>query len=289
MSPPSPFLLPHLIPASAGIGFRRVHEGWLRTGVPDVGWLEVHSENYFCAGGPALDALCAIREHYPLSLHGVGLSLGGTDPLDTAHLTSLRRLISTVRPGLVSEHLSWGSVGGLHTNDLLPMPYTEEALSHFVDRVRQIQDLLGRTILVENVSSYLRFAASSIPEPEFLTAVATLSDCRLLLDVNNVYVNARNHGEDAAAYLDSIPGSLVAEIHLAGHSVNRYGNREVLIDTHGDVVCDAVWALYERLVRRIGPRPTLIEWDTDIPPLAVLLTEAEHAQAIMENARARAA
>jgi len=289
MNPLPTILLPHLIPASAGIGFRRAHEGWLRSGVPDVGWLEVHSENYFCAGGPALDALCAIREHYPLSLHGVGLSLGGTDPLDADHLTSLRKLISTVRPGLVSEHLSWGSVGGLHTNDLLPMPYTDEALTHFVDRVRQVQDRLGRRILIENVSSYLRFSASSIPEPEFLTEVAKQSDCRLLLDVNNVYVNACNHSEDAAAYLDSIPGSLVEEIHLAGHSVSRYGDREVLIDTHSDVVCDAVWALYERLVQRIGPRPTLIEWDTDIPPLAVLLSEADHARAIMEATRARAA
>jgi len=285
----SPLPPPQLIPASAGIGFRRAHEGEFLRSTPAVRWLEVHSENYLCAGGGALSALSAVRERYPLSLHGVGLSLGGTDPLDAEHLRGLRDLIHTVRPGLVSEHLSWGAVNGRHTNDLLPLPYTEEALAHFVARVREVQDRLGRRILIENISSYVRFTASRIPEAEFLEAVARLSDCRLLFDVNNIYVNARNHGEDPFACVDGIPGELIEEIHLAGYSINRYQEREILIDTHGAAVCDDVWRLYERLVERIGPRPTLIEWDTDVPPLPVLLAEARKADAILEAGRARAA
>lgn len=280
---------PASIPASAGIGFRRAHQSEFLHGAPAVDWVEVHSEDYFAAGGPALQTLCAIRERYPVSLHGVGLSLGSADRLNLEHLASLATLIDRVQPALVSEHLSWGAVDGRHSHDLLPLPYTEEAVDLFAARVAEAQDRLGRELLIENVSSYLRFTESSIPEPEFLVEVARRSGCRLLLDVNNVYVNASNHGEDAGAYLDAIPGQLIAEIHLAGHSVDRYGSRDILIDTHGDRVCEAVWTLYRRLVARVGGRPTLIEWDTDVPPLAVLLAEARRADRILESLRARAA
>jgi hypothetical protein len=280
---------PGPIPARAGIGLRAEHYDAVLENLPPVGWLEVHSENYFGAGGKPLDYLERIRAHYPLSLHGVGLSIGSTDPFDYRHLAKLKRLIRRFEPALVSEHLSWSSVGGRYLNDLLPLPYTKEALYHLVARVARVQDILGRPILIENPSSYLQYAESAIPEWEFLTALAERTGCGVLLDVNNVYVSACNHGFDAGAYLRAIPRHIVREIHLAGFTVNRFDDGELLIDTHNRPVWPAVWALYRQAVQRFGQIPTLIEWDTDLPELAVLVNEARRANAILEERHAQAA
>jgi uncharacterized protein len=266
------------LPTAAGIGLRVPHVAEIDALRPRVAWLEVHSENYYADGGPALAALDRIRRDYPLSLHGVGMSLGSTDPLDGVHLAKLKRLIARTEPALVSEHLCWSGVGGRHFNDLLPLPYTEEALAHVCARVSEVQDALGRALAVENVSSYLAFADATIPEWEFVAAVTRRTGCRLLVDVNNIYVNAINHGFDADAYLAAMPADAIAEIHLAGFEARG----DLLIDTHGAPVASAVWALYGRALDRFGPRPTLIEWDTDIPPLPVLLREAATAQAMLE-------
>jgi uncharacterized protein (UPF0276 family) len=273
----------------AGIGLRATHHQDIVARPPDVGWFEAHSENYFARGGLLPGVLGKVRERYPLSLHGVGLSIGSTDPLDRTHLGEIARLVHDFEPLLVSEHLSWGSVGGRFTNDLLPMPYTEEALRHMSERVRQIQDFLGRQILIENVSSYLRFACSDITEWDFLTALAHDSGCGLLLDVNNVFVNAKNHGFDALTFLTAIPRNAVQEMHLAGHSIRVIEGREVRIDTHDAPVCDEVWALYAAAVERFAPVPTLIEWDSNIPALDVLAAEAHKADRMTEAHRARAA
>jgi uncharacterized protein (UPF0276 family) len=280
---------PSSIPARAGIGLRAEHYDAVLETRPPVGWLEVHSENYFGAGGKPLDYLERIRAHYPLSLHGVGLSIGSTDPLDRRHLANLRQLIQRFEPALVSEHLSWSSVGGRYFNDLLPLPYTEEALDHLVTQVSQVQDALGRPILIENPSSYLQYVESAIPEWEFLVELAARAGCGVLLDVNNVYVSARNHGFDAGAYLRAIPRPVVHEIHLAGFTVNRFDDGELLIDTHNRPVWPAVWTLYRQAVDRFGRIPTLIEWDTDLPELEVLVDEARRADTILEERHARAA
>ena len=250
---------------------------------PQIGWLEVHSENYFGAGGPPLAYLERLRQDYPLSLHGVGLSLGSTDPVNRQHLDAIKRLVDAFEPGLVSEHLCWSSIGGIYLNDLLPLPYTEEALAHVVERVATTQEFLKRQILIENVSSYLRYHASTIPEWEFLVEVATRAGCGILLDINNVYVSATNHEFDANEYLAAIPENLVGEIHLAGFAVNRYQEGTILIDNHGARVAEPVWDLYAQTVVRIGQVPTLIEWDSDIPTLDVLLSEANRAQRILEG------
>jgi uncharacterized protein len=272
-----------------GIGLRAIHHSEIVARGPAVGWLEAHSENYFARGGALPRVLGAIRERYPLSLHGVGLSIGSTDPLDRAHLAEIGRLVRDFEPMLVSEHLCWGSVDGRFTNDLLPLPYTEEALHHMTDRVRQVQDFLGRQILIENVSSYLQFAGSNIAEWDFLAALARDAGCGLLLDVNNVYVSAMNHGFDPLTYLNRVPPNAVHEIHLAGHSVRRVGGRDVLIDTHDGPVCDEVWALYAAAVERFGSVPTLIEWDSNIPALEVLAAEACKADGMRDAHRADAA
>ena len=273
---------PNSIPRRAGIGLRTPHYREILATRPDIGWVEVHSENYFCDGGQPLYFLDCIRRDYAVSLHGVGLSLGSVGPLDTEHLARLKRLVARVEPGLVSEHLSWGAVGGRHLNDLLPLPYTEEALTVVCRNVQQTQEALGRRILVENISSYLRFRHSTIPEPEFIAQVVARTGCGLLLDVNNIFVSAANHGFDARAYLAAIPAAAVGEIHLAGH--DRSG--ELLIDTHGTRVAPPVWALYRQTVARLGPVPTLIEWDNDIPPLPVLLNEMQTADRLMEERHA---
>jgi len=275
--------------ARTGIGLRAIHHAEAIARRPDVGWFEAHSENYFAQGGAVPRVLGAVREHYPLSLHGVGLSIGSTDPLDRTHLAEVSRLVRDFEPMLVSEHLSWGSVGGRFTNDLLPLPYTEEALRHMTDRVRQVQDFLGRQILIENVSSYLQFACSEMAEWDFLAALAHESGCGLLLDVNNIYVSAMNHGFDAYDFLNAIPRHTVQEMHLAGHSRRRVGDHEVLIDTHDAPVCDDVWGLYSAAVARFGSVPTLIEWDAKIPELDVLVAEAHKADRTRESQRARAA
>jgi uncharacterized protein len=274
-----------LLPHAAGIGLRAPHIAQVLAERPRVPWFEVHSENYFADGGPALAALDRIRADYPLSLHGVGLSLGSADPLDRAHLAKLERLVQRVAPACVSEHLCWSSVDGRHFNDLLPLPYTSEALDHVCARVDEVQAFLGREILVENVSSYYAFPESTLAESEFVAAVAARTGCKLLVDVNNIYVNARNHGIDPEAYLAALPAAAVAEIHLAGFDATGV----CLVDTHGAPVAPEVWTLYEHALARFGRVPTLIEWDTAIPALAVLLCEAATAQALLEARHAVAA
>jgi uncharacterized protein len=277
------------MPVQAGIGLRAPHVRAVLEEQPAVGWFEVHAENYFADGGPGIAHLERIRSRYPLSLHGVGLSIGSTDPLCARHLARWRRALRRFEPALVSEHLSWGSAGGRHANDLLPLPYTEEALRHVAARIGAVQDALGRRILIENVSSYLEFACSRISEWEFLAAVSRESGCAILLDVNNVYVAARNHGFDPLAYLDAMPRAAVGELHLAGHDEITIGGESILIDTHGTAVGDAVFDLYRAALERFPGVPTLIERDTDIPPLATLLAEAARADAIREEERGRRA
>jgi len=277
------------IPARAGIGLRSPHHEQAESGSAEVVWLEVHTENYFHDGGPQLGALDRARAHYPLSLHGVGLGLGSVAPLDPEHLARVKRAVDRFEPALVSEHACWGHAGGEHFNDLLPLPYTEEAAELLAARVRQVQDFLGRQILIENLSSYFAYSASRLTEWEFLAAVVERSGCGLLLDVNNLYVNAVNLGLDAARFIAEIPAAAVQEIHLAGHRRNSIGTRDLLIDDHGSAVCAEVWSLYERAIRRLGPVPTLIEWDTDVPELDVLVAEARKADMIMEQSRELAA
>ncbi|MFO1415415.1 MAG: DUF692 domain-containing protein [Burkholderiales bacterium] len=272
------------LPVAAGVGLRAPHVRHVLATRPPVPWFEVHSENYFGDGGPALDALLEVRADYPIALHGVGLSLGSADPLDRGHLARLAQLVQRVAPSVVSEHLCWSGIDGRHFNDLLPLPYTEEALAHVCARVDAVQSALGRPILVENVSSYYAFPESTLPEYAFVAEVARRTGCGLLVDVNNIFVNAHNHGVDARAFLAAMPAAAVAEIHLAGYEARG----ELLIDTHGAQVADAVWTLFREAIARFGPVPTLVEWDNDIPAFAVLAGEAATAQAILEAARADA-
>jgi len=230
-----------------------------------------------------------VADRYPLSLHGVGLSLGSIDPFDRAHANQVAALVRDFKPALVSEHASWGSVGGVHLNDLLPLPYNAESLRHLAMRVSQAQDHLGRQILIENVSSYLGYACSDMTEWDFLAALVRETGCGLLLDINNVYVSAMNHGFDAKAYLDGIPIDAVQEFHLAGHTLVSRNGREIRIDTHDRPVCAAVWELYADALQRFGPTPTLIEWDSDIPSLDTLAAEARRAERHLERYRAAAA
>lgn len=282
MSNPGP--IPPL-PVRAGIGLRAPHYREILAAPPAVGWMEVHSENYFGPGGQPLHYLEAIRAHYPISLHGVGMSLGSADSIDRRHLRCLGRLIDRIEPAVVSDHLCWGATGGRHLNDLLPLPYTEEALAVVCAHIDEVQDLLGRRILVENVSSYLRFSHSSIPEWDFVAAVAQRTGCGLIVDVNNIYVSAVNHGFDPRRYLRAIPTGAVQEIHLAGFDQGEF----CLIDTHGKPVAQEVWALYGDALALFGAVPTLIEWDTDLPALDVLLGEAATADRYLEAIYARAA
>jgi len=268
--------------ATTGIGLRAPHYREIAERLPAVGLLEVHSENFFGEGGPALAWLERLRRDYALSLHGVGLSLGSVDPLDRRHLAKLAALADRFEPALVSEHLAWSSWGGRHANDLLPLPFTRECADHLVARIGEAQEALRRQILVENVSAYMTFTESTLAEAEFVTEVARRAGCGILLDVNNVHVNATNHGFDANAYIDAIVPELVGEMHLAGFE--RDGG--LLIDTHGARVAAPVWQLYERAIERIGPRPTIVEWDVAIPPLDVLLGEASRARAAQQRVAA---
>jgi uncharacterized protein (UPF0276 family) len=275
-------------PMGAGIGLRVPHVAEFVFARPAVPWLEVHAENYM-SGGSARADLDRVRRDYPVAIHGVGLSLGTAGPLDRRHLARLADLVERIEPCLVSEHVAWSVGGGAYLNHLLPLPYTEETLDVFARHVDQVQEAIGRAILVENPSSYLRFRGSVIPEAEFLTALVARTGCRLLCDVNNVYVTAQNLGLDARAYLDALPAAAVAEIHLAGHSANHAGGHAVLIDDHGSPVAEPVWALYLHALRRFGPVPTLIERDTNLPALAELLGEAARAGRLIEETHARAA
>ena len=266
-----------------GIGLRTPHLAEIIATPPPIGWLEVHTENYL-GGGPAPRALARVRGEHAVSLHGVGLSLGSADGLDRAHLARVTELTRRIEPALVSEHLSWSIAGGAYLNHLLPLPYTKESLGLVARNVSRAQEALGRPLLIENPSSYLRFRHSPIPEPEFLTELAQRTGCGLLCDVNNVFVSCRNFDQDPAAYLDALPAAAIGEVHLAGHARNEAEGRIILIDDHGSPVTDEVWALFARALDRFGPRPTLIEWDTDVPALAVLLGEARRAEAAIARA-----
>jgi uncharacterized protein len=273
---------PAPLPARSGIGLRHVHHEEVLAAPPDVAWMEVHSEN-FLAGAPALRTLERVRRDHPISLHGVGLSLGTDGPLDREHLARIAALVERIEPSLVSEHLSWSITGGVYLNDLLPLPYTPEALEVVCRHVDEVQAALGRAILIENPSSYLSFAHSTIPESAFIGEVARRTGCGLLLDVNNVHVSACNHGFDAHAYIAALPAAAVGEIHLAGHAVKQIGEATLRIDDHGSAVAPAVWELYRHALIAVGPRPTLIEWDTDIPALPVLVAEAAKADALLAS------
>ncbi len=262
--------------AGIGIGLRARHYRDFLDGRPPVGWLEVHTENYLEEGGLDAHVLQRLRRDYPVSLHGVGLGLGSVDGFSLDHLERVRGLVQRTEPALVSEHLSWGAIQGRNLHDLLPLPLDEATLCLVAARVEQVQDVLQRQILVENVSTYIRFAEDAMTEAEFLVALARRTGCALLLDINNLYVNQCNHGEDALAALAAIPPGLVGEIHLGGHLVTPHA----VIDHHGAAVAGPVWNLYEAALQRFGAVPTLIEWDTDVPPLPVLLAEAGRAAAL---------
>ncbi|KWF17963.1 DUF692 domain-containing protein [Burkholderia ubonensis] len=276
---------PRPAPARAGVGLRFRHHRIVLDQRPAVAWFEVHTENYM-EGGVALQYLDAIRRDYPLSLHGVGLSLGSADGLDATHLARVRAAVRRFEPALVSEHLSWSAVGGTYLADLLPLPMTDEALAVVCRHVDQVQAALGRRILIENPSTYLRYVQSTIPEWEFLSEMVRRTGCGLLCDVNNIYVSACNHGWDPQTYLAALPAAAIGEIHLAGHSVRHLGNgRTLRIDDHGSRVAAEVWPLYHDALRRFGAVPTLIEWDTDVPPLETLLQEAARADSMLEAIR----
>jgi uncharacterized protein (UPF0276 family) len=266
-------------PHGAGIGLRQPHYREVFERRPELAFVEVHSENFFLEGGASMQALERARAAYPVSLHGVGLSLGSADRLAGEHVASLKRLVDRVEPALVSEHLCWGAVGGVHFNDLLPLPYTNEALALLADRVDHLQSVLKRQVLLENLSAYVECRDSEMTETAFLAELARRTGCGLLLDLNNLYVNARNFGFDAAERLDALDAASIGQIHLAGHDVVD----DCLVDTHGAIVCDPVWSLYADAVRRFGPKPTLIEWDTDLPTLDVLLQQAAQASDIADR------
>jgi len=261
-----------------GLGLRTDHYQTIVDRRPHVDWFEVMTENYLVPGGKPLHYLELIRRDYPLVMHGVSLSIGSTDPLDMDYLRQVRALAERIEPEWISDHLCWTGVEQLNLHDLLPLPYTEEAVAHVAERVRRVQDFLGRRILLENVSSYVSFPQSSMPEWEFLTAVADQADCLILLDINNVYVSGHNHGFDPDSYVESIDPRRVWQFHLAGHS--RQG--AYLIDTHDAPVIDPVWELYARAVQRFGRVSTMIERDDHIPPLAELIDELGQARGIAE-------
>jgi uncharacterized protein (UPF0276 family) len=262
--------------AAVGIGLRQPHYREVFERVPALGFLEVHSENFFLDGGASMHALERARAAYPISLHGVGLSLGSADALAQQHLAKLNRLVDRVEPALVSEHLSWSSLGSRHFNDLLPVPHTHEVLALLTERVDLVQSRLKRSILVENVSAYFEFHDSDLTETALLDELARRTGCGILFDVNNLYVNAVNFGFDPIARMAELSPAAIGEMHLAGHT----SADGCLIDTHGTRVSSEVWALFEEACRRFGPKPTLIEWDTDLPALDVLLGEAATAGSV---------
>ena len=265
-------------PDSVGIGLRAEHHQAVTADLPRVDWFEVHSENFFGQGGAHHHCLRTIRENFPLSFHGVGLSLGSTDPLNIAHLTRLNELIDEYQPALVSEHLSWSSIDGVFLHDLLPLPMNRESVAHLVGRVEHVQEFLKRQILVENASTYLEFNHSDMTEWDFVNDIAQRSGCKILCDVNNIYVNACNHSFDANDFIEGVSPELVGEIHLAGHTVKHFDEGDIRIDTHDQRVCDEVWELYWLAIQRFRHAPTLIEWDTNLPELSVLVGEADIAR-----------
>lgn len=270
-----------MLPALPGVGFKPDHFSAIREGARGIGFLEVHAENYLGAGGLPHAQLAALRADFPLSIHGVGLSIGGTRGLNFAHLERVRQLCQRYEPASFSEHLAWSSHGAEYLNDLLPLPYTDETLAIVCDHVNRVQEVLGRRMLLENPATYLRFAASEIPETEFLAEVARRTGCGLLLDVNNVFVSCTNHGTDPRAWLAALPLHLVGEIHLGGHDTEELPSGPLLIDSHGAPVADPVWALFADVIGRAGALPTLVEWDNDLPDWPVLAAEAARAGTIL--------
>ena len=285
-STPMPLRFPIPLGCVAGTSFKHEHLTAILADGPQRGFFEVHAENYMGAGGPPHRALEAIRRDHPLSLHGVCMSIGGPQPLDKAHLARFRCLVARYQPALVSEHLAWSTHETSFFNDLLPLPYTEATLRHVCDHIDQMQEAIRRPILLENPSTYLAFVESTIAETDFIRSVAERTGCGLLLDINNVFVSATNHGFSALDYLADFPLSRVGEIHLAGHAEQSDDEGDLLlIDSHDGPVADAVWKLYEIVVQRRGPVPTLIEWDSKIPDWPILQAEAAAAQAILDRCR----
>ena len=270
------------LPAKPGTGYKAQHFAAILADPGPVGWLEVHAENYMGAGGRPLAQLRHLAERFPISVHGVGLSIGGEGRLDAEHLARLKELVGWLNPASFSEHLAWSTHDGAYLNDLLPVPYTPATLARVCDHIDEVQEALGRTMLLENPSTYIAFAETSMTEVEFLSRIAARTGCGLLLDVNNVYVSGINQNYDPMAYLDAFPLASVGEVHLGGHDEDRddHGNR-LLIDSHGAEVVDPVWALYAHVIAKGGPRPTLIEWDNDVPDWPVLQAEAARAAQIL--------
>ncbi|MGF1500576.1 MAG: DUF692 family multinuclear iron-containing protein [Paracoccaceae bacterium] len=271
------------IPARAGVGLKAEHyRAILADGAPQVGWFEIHAENYMGAGGPPHHFLERIRARFPVSLHGVGLSIGGAAPLDRAHLARLRAIADRYDPGLFSEHLAWSSHGGVYYNDLLPLPYNAATLARVVEHIDQVQEAMGRRMLLENPSAYLVFETATMSELEFLREVTRRTGCGLLLDVNNVFISAVNIGLSAEAYIDAFPLDRVGEIHLAGHAEDADADgAPLLIDAHDREVAGPVWELYARVLAQTGALPTLIEWDSDLPDWPTLAAEAARADAVL--------
>ncbi|MCK5830508.1 MAG: DUF692 domain-containing protein [Methylococcales bacterium] len=265
--------------SGAGIGLRSPHINDILTSLPDISWLELLADNHFAEGGVVTAQLDAIAEYYPLTLHCVGLSLASLEPLDKVYCQRIKALAKRVNAKWISEHLCFTSSMGLHSHDLLPIPYNQESLNHCANRILQIQDLLGERLLIENVSSYMTFNNSDRVEIDFIVELAEKADCYLLADVNNIYVNHVNQGLDADYYIDNLPIERVKEIHLAGYQQQQ----NYLLDAHNNPVSEPVWALYQRLVKRKADIPTLIEWDNDIPSLQTLLNEARKAELIMQK------
>ena len=270
------------LPPRAGVGLKPAHVQAILEGAPDLGFFEVHAENYLVAGGPMHADLARIAKRYPLSIHGVGLSIGGADPLDPDHLHALRVLLDCYQPALFSEHLAWSTHGGVFWNDLLPVPYDRATLNRVCAHLDQVQETLGRRILLENPATYVEFADSTLSEAAFITELVARTGCGLLLDVNNAYVSCINHGRDVLAYLAALPLAQVGEVHLAGfHRDTDSSGDPLLIDSHGSAVDEAVWSLYAWTLARIGPQPTLIEWDNDLPVFDRLHAEARRADRLL--------
>lgn len=275
------------IPPTGGVGLKREHHAAILATRPAIGWFELHAENYMGAGGPPLAALDAIRRDYPLSVHGVGLNLGGADALDQAHLDRLGRLVERCDPGLVSEHLAWTAHDNAYLNDLLPLPCDEATLRHFIPRVAETQDRLGRILLIENPARYFPVhpsAADPFAEIDFLAALTNATGCGLLLDLANIVVSSANLGFAPEDYLDRCACLPIGELHLSGHATVTLEGHGLLIDDHGSAVPAAVWDLHRRALRLLGPRPTLVEWDNNVPDCAILAAEAAHADAIIAEA-----
>jgi uncharacterized protein len=272
------------LPAKPGVGYKPQHFAAIMADPGPVGWLEIHAENYMGEGGRPLAQLRHLAERFPISVHGVGLSIGGEEALDRDHLARLKQLVGWLNPASFSEHLAWSTHEGAYLNDLLPLPYTSPTLARVCTHIDQVQDTLGRRMLLENPSTYVAFAETAMAETDFLTEITRRTGCGLLLDVNNVYVSGVNQNYDPMGYLDAFPLTAVGEIHLGGHDEDRDDQgRRLLIDSHGAEVVDPVWALYAHVIAKGGPRATLIEWDNDVPEWPILVAEAGRAARVLEG------